>query len=90
MAWVMSLIKKKGNTLKESELLQDFREFTLNYFDERIITKEYLDTIKNITDNFRNKAAHPYVLGIDIAQNFQNLLRNTLNEFLEHYSPKTY
>jgi len=88
MAWVMNLIKKNGNTLKHSDLLQDFREFALEYFDEKIIKKEYLGTIKDITDNFRNKAAHPNILGMDIAKDFQDLLRKTLNEFLRNYSPK--
>ena len=87
MNFIMQLIKPGGKTLSKSALLQDFRQFTLNYFDERIVEKEYLDQINRITEDFRNKAAHPYVLDIQIAQNCLVIIRKCLNEFLLCYHP---
>jgi hypothetical protein len=89
MNFIMQLIKPGGKTLSKSALLQDFRQFTLKYFDERIVEKEYLDQINRITEDFRNKAAHPYILDIQIAQNCRTIIRKCLNEFLLCYRPIT-
>ena len=85
MVWIMGLIKSGGKTLLQSDLLQDFREFTLRYFEEKIIDKDYLELINTVKEDFRNKAAHPHILGIDVAQECQNLLRVTLKELLANY-----
>jgi len=43
----------------------------------------FLDDINQLTNEFRNKAAHPYSIGIDMAKQCQELLRKSLNVFLE-------
>jgi SAM-dependent methyltransferase len=83
MNFIMSLLKYDGNTLRESKLLQHFRDFTSQYFDERIMEATFLNDLRKITNDFRNKAAHPYVLGLQIAKECQILLRKNLNLFLE-------
>lgn len=85
MVWIMQLIKLKSKTLRQSDLLQDFRDFALRYFEEQIIDKEYLGRIRTISEEFRNKAAHPNILGLDIAQTCQKKIRTILIEFLRNY-----
>jgi SAM-dependent methyltransferase len=83
MNFIMTLIRTGGNTLNESKLLQHFREFTISYFDEKIVEAEFLNDIGKITNEFRNKAAHPYSINVDLAKECQGLLRKCLNAFLE-------
>ena len=45
MNFIMSLLKANGQTLGSSPLLQDFRNFAVRYFGERIVDKQYLDQI---------------------------------------------
>lgn len=83
MNFIMSLLKSSGNTLKNSKLLQHFRAFSLSYFENNILEKTFLSDLNNITSNYRNKAAHPNILGLQQAQECQALLRKNLNLFLE-------
>ena len=83
MTRIMSLLKEGGNTLQESELLQDFKKFVNKYFDERILAREFINDLEKIRDEFRNKAAHPYLISLEVAQKCQQLLRKNLNLFLE-------
>lgn len=83
MNFIMALLKQGGNTLNESPLLQHFRAFTILYFDEKIVEAEFLKDVNKLTNDFRNKAAHPYSISVDLAKECQSLLRKSLNVFLE-------
>lgn len=83
MNFIMALLKQGGNNLNESPLLQHFRAFTISYFDEKIVEAEFLKDVNKLTNDFRNKAAHPYSISIDLAKECQSLLRKSLNVFLE-------
>lgn len=83
MNFIMALLKQGGNTLNESPLLQHFRAFTISYFDEKIVEAEFLKDVNKLTNDFRNKAAHPYSISIELAKECQSLLRKSLNVFLE-------
>jgi DNA modification methylase len=85
MNFIMQLIKSGGKNLNKSILLQDFRQFTLKYFDEKILEKKYLDQIDKINEDFRKKAAHPYILDFQVAQLCRTAVRECLNEFLLSY-----
>lgn len=88
MNFIMALLKQSGNTLNESPLLQHFRTFTISYFDEKIVEAEFLKDVNKLTNDFRNKAAHPYSISIDLAKECQSLLRKSLNVFLESVKDK--
>lgn len=88
MNFIMALLKQGGNTLNESPLLQHFRTFTISYFDEKIVEAEFLKDVNKLTNDFRNKAAHPYSISIDLAKECQGLLRKSLNVFLESVKDK--
>lgn len=83
MNFIMALLKQGGNSLNESPLLQHFRAFTISYFDQKIVEAEFLRDVNKLTNDFRNKAAHPYSISIDLAKECQLLLRKSLNLFLE-------
>lgn len=83
MNFIMALLKQGGNTLNESPLLQHFRAFTISYFDEKIVEVEFSKDVNKLTNDFRNKAAHPYSISIVLAKECQSLLRKSLNVFLE-------
>ena len=85
MNFIMQLIKLGGKSLRESRLLQDFRRFALTYFDEKIVAKKYLAQINKINEDFRKKAAHPYVLDFEVARLCRMTIRECLNEFLLSY-----
>lgn len=85
MSAIMNFLKEGGNTLKGSSLLQNFRTFTLTYFEDKVLQKEFLDSIDNITKNYRNKSAHPYILPLETAKECQKLIRQILTEFLHNY-----
>lgn len=88
MNFIMALLKQGGNTLNESPLLQHFRAFTISYFDEKIVEADFLKDVNKLTNDFRNKAAHPYSISIDLAKECQSLLRKSLNVFLESVKDK--
>jgi hypothetical protein len=85
MSRIMQLIKPGGRTLGRSIVLQDFRAFALRHFQVQIVDEEYLERIQMISENYRNRSAHPNVLGIQIALECQTVIRSTLNEFLVSY-----
>lgn len=89
MNFIMALLKQGGNTLNESPLLQHFRAFTISYFDEKIVEVEFLKDVNKLTNDFRNKAAHPYSINVDLAKECQSLLRKSLNMFLESVKGRT-
>lgn len=88
MNFIMALLKRGGNTLNESPVLQHFRAFTISYFDEKIVEADFLKDVNKLTNDFRNKAAHPYSISIDLAKECQSLLRKSLNVFLESVKDK--
>lgn len=87
MIFTMPLLKLDGKTLRASNLLKDFRVFTLKFFSTRIIEQEYLKKINEIKNDFRNEAAHPYILSLEVAKKCQQKVRECLNEFILSYKP---
>lgn len=87
MNFIMSLLKQGGDTLAGSQLLQHFRTFTISYFEEKIVQAEFLTDLEKLTTDFRNKAAHPYPINVDLAVGCQKLLRKSLIMFLESIKP---
>lgn len=83
MNFIMSLLTPSGNTLKESKLLQHFRDFAMKYFLENILERTFLADLDKLTKDFRNRAAHTEVMSILLAKECQTLLRKNLNLFLE-------
>ena len=85
MNFIMGLSKEHGENLKLSPLLQDFRAFTLRYFERCIVEKKYLSQIERITKDFRNNAAHPAVLDLEVALRCREAVRACLNELILNY-----
>ncbi len=83
MNFIMALLKQGGKTLSESFLLQHFRTFVIEYFDERIVEAAFLKDVDKLTNDFRNKAAHPYSISVELAKECKTLMRKSLNIFLE-------
>lgn len=87
MHWILNLMKPKGSTYKNSPLLKHFRAFCTTYFQEEITGQEFLNQIQIIQREFRNKAAHVSTLNLASAEECRELLRKSLNEFLEMQIP---
>ncbi|MBD2319128.1 DNA methyltransferase [Phormidium tenue] len=85
MNHIMGFLKANGETLNKSLLLQDFRGFTVKYFGESIVDVKYLNQIKRINEDFRCKAAHPYILDIEIAKRCRDQVRECINELILNY-----
>lgn len=89
MNFILNLLKPDGSTFKRSAILQDLREFVSTYFSTRILEKEYLEQIRKISNDFRNKSAHPYLLDKAAAQQCRDLIRNCLNVLIYNYKGAT-
>lgn len=85
MKRIMDLVKPDGKTFKTSNLLKDFYDFIIFYFDEKILEKTFLDQIEIINKDFRNKSAHPNVLNYETAQKCRDQVRKCLNELIMNY-----
>lgn len=85
MNWVMQLIRPGGSTLAASALLQEFRAFVLRYFEAQIAEKEFLDRVKEINNELRNKAAHPSLVPKEMADKCIALVRMSLCELINAY-----
>jgi len=85
MNFILGLTKSGGKTLQESQLLQDFRRFTVKYFDEKIVEAKYLNQINKINTDFRIKSAHPYILDAETAKSCREMVRSCLNELILNY-----
>jgi hypothetical protein len=89
MNFILQLTKPDGTNLGASPLLQDFRKFVLRYFAAEIADSEFLDLIKRINEELRNKAAHPSLVPKALAEECMLLVRPALCELLQawHENP---
>ncbi len=85
MVRILDLLQTDDQLVVRSDLLEDFRSFTLRYFDEHVIDKAYLDRIKEINRDYRRKSAHPYLLDAQAAERCRELLRECLNQLILSY-----
>jgi hypothetical protein len=83
MNFIISLLKKDGNTLSQSSLLQNFKNYTNKYFADNILEKQYLKKLNRIVTDYRNKAAHPNIINQKSAMEFHELIKECLIEFAE-------
>jgi len=74
-----------GRTATKSPVLQDIKAFLLRYFEENILELEFLDELKRVTNEYRNRAAHPDIITLEEAKNGQKDIRKLLKSFLEYY-----
>lgn len=85
MLFILTLLEINGKTLQRSPLLRDFRDFICGYFKERVLDHQYLKQIETINEDFRRKAAHPYILNKEAAQLCREHVRKCLNELILNY-----
>jgi len=74
-----------GKTVKSSPLLQDLRDFIFNYFEKNVIEVDFLNELKRITTQYRNRAAHTEIITIEEAEKGKHEIRNIIIQFLEYY-----
>lgn len=74
-----------GDTVNKSPVLQDIKKFVLDYFENNILDLQFLDELKRIKNDYRNKAAHPNRIDIEEAQKGQIEIRTLIKSFLEYY-----
>jgi 16S rRNA A1518/A1519 N6-dimethyltransferase RsmA/KsgA/DIM1 with predicted DNA glycosylase/AP lyase activity len=74
-----------GDTVNKSPVLQDIKSFVLDYFENNILDLKFLDELKRIKDNYRNKAAHPNKINVEEATKGQMEIRMLIKSFLEYY-----
>lgn len=78
-----------GNTINKSPLLQDFKSYLLTFFDSNILDAEFLIKIKETTEEYRNKAAHPNKISFEDATLGKVKIKKLLKKFLEMYEYAT-
>lgn len=74
-----------GSSVTKSPVLQDIKKFVLNYFENNILDLQFLDELKRIKNDYRNKAAHPNRIDVEEAQRGQIEIRTLIKSFLEYY-----
>lgn len=85
MLYILKMLNPISKTFQRSKLLQDFKDFTLTYFNEEILDSSYLQQIDTITNDFRNKAAHPSLLDLNLALDCQKAVQKCINSFILNY-----
>ena len=74
-----------GKTVGRSPLLQDLRDFIFTYFERNVIEVEFLDELRRITTEHRNRAAHTDIITIEEAKKGKREIRDVIIQFLEYY-----
>jgi hypothetical protein len=74
-----------GKTVRRSPLLQDLKDFIFNYFEKNVIEVDFLNELKRITTQYRNRAAHTDIIMIEEAKEGKWEIRNIIIHFLEYY-----
>ena len=78
-----------GKTADKSPILKDFKAYLLSFFNSNILDAEFLIKIKETTEEFRNKAAHPNKISTEEATKGKMMIKNLLKCFLEYYQSAT-
>jgi hypothetical protein len=71
-----------GNTIQSSDLLRLFREHILNIIDENFFTKENSQKLREITQDFRNKAAHLEQISQEEIKHFNEISYDLLQKII--------
>ncbi|TDQ33373.1 N-6 DNA methylase [Zeaxanthinibacter enoshimensis] len=74
-----------GNSIRKSALLQDIKDQILQSFTEDILEVEFLDELRSIIKNYRNKSAHPDLMNSEAANQFRILIQSLFNDLFENY-----
>lgn len=83
MTYILGLLKPTGNTYTNSLLLQRFKSHIDRYLENNIIEKEYIKSLDLIISDYRNKAAHPSIIDIDLAKEFHEKIKIALSTFID-------
>jgi hypothetical protein len=80
------VLAKRDDEVEKSPLLKEFRHFIQHTFKEQfILTDDYMKQLQKIVDDYRNKCAHPYKLGRDMASQCREIVPNSLNKLLQGF-----
>lgn len=82
MLWVLNLARPDGTTSGASPLIQDFTGFVQTRFGTGLLSQTMTDRLAMMTQDFRNKAAHPAIMSQQMAHECRTLVREVLVEFL--------
>lgn len=82
MRYIMSQLREEYESYQQSLLLQSLKAFIRRYFEENVLEQSFLNSINTITYEFRNKAAHPHILDLQVAKECQVILRKCLIHFM--------
>ncbi len=74
-----------GKTAQKSPLLSDLKNFVLNRFEKEILNIEYLDQIKTIIRDYRNKSAHPNLIDTEKAIKIHKEMKECLIQLIVNY-----
>lgn len=74
-----------GRTVNKSPLLKDFKTFVLSKFEQELLSIGYLDMIKMIINDYRNKSAHPNIINAEKAAIFHKQIKKCLISLMENY-----
>jgi len=74
-----------GDMLSKSPFLSHFKKYLEKYFEKNIVEAEFLDKMKKIREEYRNKAAHPNIISLEEAQAGKQTIREMIITFLESY-----
>lgn len=85
MVWVLDLARPGGSTLASSPLLGDFSRFAATTFGGELMSIEMTKQLKFIADQFRNRAAHPDIIGQSDARDCRDAVRQALIDLIGCY-----
>lgn len=74
-----------GRTVERSPILQDFKGFILQYFEEHFVNLELYEKILNVTREYRNRAAHPNEISSEEAKQAKEVIQELIITVLKEY-----
>jgi hypothetical protein len=85
MCWVLNLARPGGKTIQNSKLLQDFSVFSRERFGDWVTAPDTVKKFSDVTEKFRNQAAHIELLNKEVALDCQAALRTIVGELIEQF-----
>lgn len=85
MQFALNLIKsEEGKTLQSSPLLQELRAYVDRKVKPQFYEKSNINALRQLTQDFRNKAAHTEPLRVETAQEAKSFIQDWLTHWTQH------
>lgn len=88
MSFILNLSTSR-TLVRESFIFREFRDYIVNRFkSELLLSRDYLERINLIVNDFRNKCAHPYRMKETDARTCKKAIPRDIDDFVDYWKEK--